>query len=50
MKSYSFALDGLQAMQYFLWEYVWKSVRNYMEVREDILRYVKKKQNKTKNK
>ena len=30
-------------MQNFLWENVWKSVRNYMEVIENIIRYVKNK-------
>ena len=41
--SYSFGFDRVQKMQNFLWENVWKSVRNYMEVKENILRYVKKK-------
>ena len=30
-------------MKNFLWENAWKSVKNYMEVMEHILRYVKNK-------
>ena len=33
---YKFESDRLQKMQNFLWENVWKSVRNYMEVIENI--------------
>ena len=39
--SYSYGFDRLQKMQNSLFENVWRSGRNYMEVIENILRYVK---------
>ena len=43
--SYSFGFDKLQKMQIVFVENVWKSVRNYMEMTENTLRYVKKNRN-----
>ena len=47
--SYSFGCDRRQKMQNFLWENVWKSVRNYMDVIEDILKYIQKTKTKSQN-
>ena len=40
--SYSFGFDRLHKMHNFLWENVWKSVRNYNEVIDNILSYIQK--------
>ena len=37
--SYSFGFDRLQKLHNFLWANVWKSVRNDIEVMENIIRY-----------
>ena len=47
--SYTFEFDGLRIMQNFLWEYVSKLVRNSNGVKEDLLRYVERKKQKSQN-